>query len=278
MSLKKTFQAHARWSQLTFALVVIGFVLQVIEMIRMPSPLEPSVFMVIASILTLYFCVRVQRAFMPLFLMSTFTLLVTWRLSVLMGYSECGYFFLAAFVLKILTYLHCAIQDVRAGGDAPNDPAHHATRFEWQLLFIRLYLGFDLVPHFTEKLLAGAAVRAGDISAFISLNVPHPVFMVWLAGLCELGGAIALGCGFITRLGSIGLFVYLMIATIMGHHLSNGFIWANAGGGWEYPVLWSVLVLTFACFGAGNFSIDRYLKDRFQLPMWLKHLMGGRHY
>jgi uncharacterized membrane protein YphA (DoxX/SURF4 family) len=245
---KAPLKVNQNWTRATFWVVVLGFIVQIIEMIHHPVAVEPDVFMILASALTVILCYQVEKAFLPLYLISTFTLMVSWRLS--------------AF---------------RAGGDHLTDPQHHATRFEWQLFFIRLYLGFDLVPHFTEKLLAGAAVRAGDISAFIQLNVPHPVFMVWLAGLCELGGAIALGCGFLTRLGSFGLFVYLMIATILGHHFSNGFIWANAGGGWEYPVLWSVLVLTFVLFGAGNFSVDRYLKDHYQVPRWIRHLMGGRH-
>jgi putative oxidoreductase len=64
----------------------------------------------------------------------------------------------------------------------------------------------------------------------------------------------------------------------MGHHFSNGFIWASQGGGWEYPVLWTVLIISFAFFGAGDFSLDRSLKNRFNIPLWIKHLMGGRSY
>ena len=66
--LKKGFKVHPIWVNLTFWLVLIGFVIQLVELHHTPSPLEPEVFMVLTSVLTLIFCHRVQRAFLPLFL------------------------------------------------------------------------------------------------------------------------------------------------------------------------------------------------------------------
>ncbi|WP_306686816.1 DoxX family protein [Candidatus Coxiella mudrowiae] len=40
-----------------------------------------------------------------------------------------------------------------------------------------------------------------------------PNFIVTLAGLCELRGTIAIGLGFFTRLGSIGITLYLLLFT-----------------------------------------------------------------
>ncbi len=119
-------------------------------------------------------------------------------------------------------------------------------------------------------------MRADDIHAFTQLGVPHPLTMVIIAGCMELGGALSISCGFLTRLGAICFFIYLMTATFLGHHFTNGFIWALPGGGWEFPVLWGILVLSFAIFGAGEFSLDFVFKDKLNVPAWIKHVMGGR--
>jgi hypothetical protein len=39
----------------------------------------------------------------------------------------------------------------------------------------------------------------------------------------------------------------------------------------------TALILSFAVFGAGDFSVDRWFKNHWRLPSWIKHLMGGRH-
>ena len=180
-------------------------------------------------------------------------------------------------LLKLANYLLFAYNAITIARDSPANEYHHqVTVFEWQLWFIRLFIGFDLIPHFCEKLFAGSVIRADDIHAFTQLGVPHPLTMVIIAGLMEFGGAFALSCGFLTRLGAICLAIYMLTATYLGHHFSNGFIWASPGGGWEYPVLWTVLILSFAFFGAGDFSLDRSIKNTMNPSRWIEHLMGGR--
>lgn len=146
--------------------------------------------------------------------------------------------------------------------------------FEYHLTFIRLYIGYDLIGHFAEKLFAGPISFNADVKAFIHLGITYPCFTVTLAGLCELGGAIAIGLGFFTRIGSIGTTLYILISTVLGKHFHSGFIWANPGGGWEYPVMWGVLLLSFAVLGAGKYSIDAALQQKFALPTWILKLMG----
>lgn len=91
------------------------------------------------------------------------------------------------------------------------DPALKLGRMVWHLTLIRIYIGFDLVPHFTEKLFAGPGPRDEDIKAFIGLGVPAPEFFVTLAGLCELGIAIGIGLGLLTRLAAVCSAAYFMI-------------------------------------------------------------------
>jgi putative oxidoreductase len=146
----------------------------------------------------------------------------------------------------------------------------------WQLTFIRCYIGFDLVPHFTEKLFAGSGPRGEDVVAFTKLGVPIPEFFVILAGFCELGVAIGIGLGVLTRLAACGWALYFLIATILGHHFFLGFIWASPGGGWEYPVLMIALLLSFTVAGGGPFSIDAAVAGKLELPGWCLWLMGRR--
>jgi putative oxidoreductase len=133
---------------------------------------------------------------------------------------------------------------------------------DWQFTFFRLYLGFNLINHSAEKLFSGPGPFHQDVSAFISLGVPDPASFVLLAGLCEFAGAISLGLGFLTRLGALGTSVYLLVATVLGHHFNIGYIWALPGGGWEYPMLWTVFTVSYAFTGAGPYSIDGWIKRR----------------
>jgi putative oxidoreductase len=142
----------------------------------------------------------------------------------------------------------------------------HYTLQEATLAFIRMYLGFDIAAHAAEKLFGGIMPFDQVVQAFTNLHVPMPVFFVALAGLCEFGAAIALGLGLFTRLGAVCTAVYLLVATMLGNHFSLGFIWANAGGGWEYPVLWIVFTLVFAVTGSGKFSFDDLIRQHRALP------------
>ena len=218
---------------------------------------------------------RPHYCFTTVFLLSTFTMLITWRISVLIDMPVVKYIFLVAFIAKILNYVVCAHNDIKEQKEKRSDNGfHHNNKYEWQLFFVRMVIGFIFVPHFTEKLFAGPVIRADDIHAFIQLGVPHALSFVYFAGVLEFCSCFAIGCGFLTRLGAIGAFTYMMVATIMGHHFSIGFIWASPGGGWEYPALWGTLLLSFAILGADTFSLDTALKNAFKLPRWLKFLMG----
>ena len=135
-------------------------------------------------------------------------------------------------------------------------------------------IGFDLVPHFCEKLFAGESFRFSLVQNFQSLGLGHNSLMiVILAGFIEFFGAFSISCGFLTRLGSICLSIYIVVAAFLGHHFSLGFMWVNRGGGWEFPVLWSILILSFSLFGSFGFSLDFILEKHLKLPSWVRWLL-----
>ena len=214
--------------------------------------------------------------FTTIYIISTFTLLINLRLSYYAHMHTCVWLLTAAFFIKVINYCYAAALDIHTNKLQRNYQVRHCSRYEWQLLFVRLFIGFDLVPHFCEKLFAGTGPRMEDVAGFASMHIAHPLFFVILAGLIELGGAFAIGAGFLTRLGALGLSIYLLVASYLGGHFSAGFIWVSTGGGWEYPVMWTTLIFSFSFFGGGGFSLDRVLCERWHIPSWVKFCMGGQ--
>jgi putative oxidoreductase len=210
-------------------------------------------------------------SFVAAFLVSLMCTLVGWRIAALCGITAVSYPLLVTFVLYLGMFAHIAWLSMNH-----RDPALRLDRTHWHETLIRIYIGFDLVPHFTEKLFAGPAPRAEDIKSFVELGVPSPDFFVTLAGFCELGIAIGIGLGILTRLASYCSALYFLVATILGHHFFLGFIWASPGGGWEYPLMMIVLLVCFALDGAGPFSLDGEILQRRSLPPWLRRVMVPR--
>jgi putative oxidoreductase len=208
------------------------------------------------------------------YLVGLFALLVGWRIAGLYGVGLVVYPGAAAFAAYVLWFFAMARASLAGGGD----PALREMRgSDWHLAFFRLYVGFDFVPHFTEKLFAGPGPHMEDVEAFQQLGTVAPNALVWVAGLCELGAAIGIGLGVLCRLAAVGTALYLAIASVTGNHFALGFIWASPGGGWEYPLLWTVLTVSFVYAGAGRFSIDGELLRSLDLPGRVRGLMqrGG---
>ena len=209
-----------------------------------------------------------QISFVVMFLVSLLCMLVAWRIAGLHGISVVTYLLLLAFLVYLAMFAIIAWRSINHV-----DPKLKLNRTDWHLSLIRIYIGFDLVPHFTEKLFAGPGPRNEDIKSFTELGLADPAFFVILGGFCEFGIAIGIGLGILTRLAAVCSAAYFLIATILGHHFFLGFIWASPGGGWEYPVLMIILLLAFVLDGAGPFSIDNVILRRFSLPGWVKWLM-----
>ena len=282
----ETWMDHTVRDLLTYSTCVMfacGFLIQILNMLLLSYALQSVLCVLFFSTLTLllliiYLGFRYDHSIITCivsYLFSTFTLLITWRISVLLQMHWVSPFFCTAVLLKVFSYCLFAWSDLRKLKAEGSTRAHpHNTRFEWQLFFLRIVIGFVFVPHFTEKLFAGPLIRADDIVAFQTLGFSPAVWYVYLAGLIELAISFSIGCGFLTRLGAIIGAIYLLTATYFGHHFNIGFIWASKGGGWEYPVIWTTCILSFACFGADRFSFDQMLKTRYHCPRWIQYLMG----
>ena len=259
---------------LTGGLTALGLVAAIFAAVTLPDKSFPvaAKFFTIAwlAVSVAVTLIVTPRNFTAGFLGGLFAMLVGWRIAGLLGVNGVSISLVPAFLAFVLQFLDCVRDDLRRGAEALLDAA------EWRLAFIRLYIGFDLVPHFTEKLFAGPAPFQGDVEAFAGFGLPAPAAFVLLGGLCEFAASVGIGMGVLMRLAASGAILYFLIATLIGGHFLLGFIWASAGGGWEYPLLMMVLFLTFAVGGGGAFSLDRALGIADWLPKALRPLVTPR--
>lgn len=124
-------------------------------------------------------------------------------------------------------------------------------QFEFGLVCIRLFVGFNFLTHGTEKLFAGAAVHDGmrgffgQVAGFDQIGHGFTNFMIYLAGFTEIGVAVMIGAGLFTRLGSFIAIGYLIAAELFSGHFGIGYTWASPGGGWEFPFFWAMILYPF---------------------------------
>lgn len=214
----------------------------------------------------------VSRKISFLFMASLFFILTTMRIAMLGNYFDVFLIMAMAVATKLLILADVAKKDIASYGKLN---VQVIKRLDWHVLTVRMLIGLVLVPHFTEKLFAGPEFRQDDIIAFTNMGITMPFFFVMLAGVCEFLASLAITSGLFTRLSSLCAAIYLVVATFLGGHFDNGFIWASVGGGWEYPVLWVLLLLCFTVFGPGYFSIDQHLCAKYKVPIVVRRLLMG---
>ncbi len=129
-------------------------------------------------------------------------------------------------------------------------------------LLLRLSLGTLLLAH---GLLLKVFVFGvpGTVGFFESLG--YPGFFAYLVILGEIGGGIALILGVWTRPVSLLLLPILIGATVQ--HAGNGWLFSAPNGGWEFPALWTVLLVVQALLGDGAYAwrpsfLNRVLSQR----------------
>ena len=91
----------------------------------------------------------------------------------------------------------------------------------------------------------------GTAQFFESIGLPG-VF-AYLVFTVEVVGGIALIIGYQVRIAAAGLAVVALGATWV--HFGNGWLFSNAGGGWEYPAFLAVATVVQALLGAGAFAL-----------------------
>lgn len=119
---------------------------------------------------------------------------------------------------------------------------------------VRITAGLLLVPHGAQKLFGwfgGYGLEA--TGQFFASKLGVPASFALLAGVIEFGGGILLAAGLATR-AMAALVVGLMAVAALQVHLPAGFFWTD--GGYEYPLLWGVVALSYVIRGGGRYSVD----------------------
>jgi putative oxidoreductase len=123
-------------------------------------------------------------------------------------------------------------------------------------LLVRLCVGLMLLPHGLPKLQAG--IQATAEMALVKRGIePAEPFAVVIILLETLGG-LCVALGLLTRLFALAIFAEMMVIV---YHYFPKFGWT--GPGYEYPLMWGVIMLAIAMRGGGPYALDNKL--RFQI-------------
>jgi putative oxidoreductase len=126
---------------------------------------------------------------------------------------------------------------------------------------VRAAAGLILMPHGAQKLFGwfgGSGLAAAESSFQTKLGLPG--WLALAAGIIEFFGGLFLALGLGTRVAA-ALIAAQMFFIVFAVHWSAGFFAMK--GGFEYPLLWGVVALSYALRGGGHCSLDAELKRRF---------------
>jgi len=132
------------------------------------------------------------------------------------------------------------------------DTSATANNSDLAALILRVTNGVLFLLHAGLKLFV--FTPAGTAGFFESLGLPG--FLAYLVIAAELLGGIALIIGYKTRIVSLGL-ILVLLGAIFTVHLSAGFFFSNANGGWEYPAFWAVTLLVLSLLGDGAYALGK---------------------
>ncbi len=118
----------------------------------------------------------------------------------------------------------------------------------WPL--VRLTAGLMMIPHGWPKLMAG--VEATAQTALIRRGI-EPAWPLALSLITlETIGGLCVALGLFTRFWAAAIAIEMLV--IVYHHLPN-FGWTARG--YEYPLMWGLIMLAIALRGGGPYSLDR---------------------
>jgi putative oxidoreductase len=117
---------------------------------------------------------------------------------------------------------------------------------------LRVALGILFLAHAGLKIFV--FTPAGTASFFEGLGFPGS--LAYLVIAAESLGGLALVVGLWTRWVSLAL-VPILLGSIYAPHGAAGFFFSNAGGGWEFPAFWVVVLVVQSLLGNGAFALGR---------------------
>jgi putative oxidoreductase len=126
---------------------------------------------------------------------------------------------------------------------------------------------------------------AGAVGYMNAQQVPNADTLVYVAGLAEIFGGLAILFGFLTRLGALGLFAFMIVTTYFFHDFWNLDGLARKTQMVQLMKNISIMggLLMIASSGAGRYSLDAVVRGGgpiahdFKEPALLTHGVPVRH-
>ncbi|MDH3670863.1 MAG: DoxX family protein [Gammaproteobacteria bacterium] len=127
--------------------------------------------------------------------------------------------------------------------------------------WIRFFSGLFLVPHGAQKLFGwfGGNID-GTAGFFAKIGLEPALPLAYLVGATEFFGGLFVAIGLLTRPAAVAAAVLLLVAAFYVH-LGNGYFWNK--GGYEYPLLWAILMIGIFFRGGGELSVDQAIGKEF---------------
>lgn len=119
-------------------------------------------------------------------------------------------------------------------------------------LLVRLTAGLMLLPHGIPKWDAGVAATAAGALAKRGIQPAEPLAILLI--LLETVGGVCVALGLATRFFAAAITIEMFV--IVYHYLPR-FGWT--GPGYEYPLMWGLIMLAITLRGGGPWSLDRRL-------------------
>ena len=117
---------------------------------------------------------------------------------------------------------------------------------------LRISLGVIFIAHSLYLKLI-VFTLPGTAGFFESIGLP--AFLAYLTFAVEAIGGLMLLTGFQSRWVALSLIPFALGATWA--HSSAGWVFSNAGGGWEYPLFLTLALAVIALQGNGSFSLQQ---------------------
>jgi len=117
---------------------------------------------------------------------------------------------------------------------------------------LRISLGVIYIAHSLYLKLV-VFTLPGTAAFFESLGLP--AFLAYATFAAEAIGGVALVLGYQARWAALALLPIALGATWA--HSGAGWIFSNAGGGWEYPLFLAIATAVIALQGNGSLALQR---------------------
>ena len=124
-----------------------------------------------------------------------------------------------------------------------------AARPDLAATLLRLSLGVLFLAHGLLKVFVFTI--PGTVQFFASIGLPGALAYPVIA--LEVFGGLALIAGVFTRTTALALAGIAFGAVLP--HAANGWVFSNAGGGWEFPVFLGLTSVVLALSGPGAFAL-----------------------